>query len=175
MTRDPPPSDASGGPRPPPFDYAPATKRASPALRRIVGAFSVMCVGIGGAIGSGIFATPGEAARLVASPWLILLLWLAGGLIPSTSALLILLGAIAAGRPTFGLVLVVAFGLGMAAVMSGIGLVLVTARDRVDRVQARAGLVRVRDAVPLVASVVVLGFGVVLTGQALAVIGPLGL
>jgi nickel/cobalt transporter (NicO) family protein len=102
-------------------------------------------------------------------------LGLAGGLIPSTSALLILLGAIAAGRPTFGLVLVVAFGLGMAAVMSGIGLVLVTARDRVDRVQAGASLVRVRNAVPLVASVVVLGFGVVLTGQALAVIRPLGL
>ncbi len=39
-------------------------------------------------------------------------LGLAGGLIPSTSALLILLGAIAAGRAGFGFVLVVAFGLG---------------------------------------------------------------
>ena len=102
-------------------------------------------------------------------------LGLAGGLIPSTSALLILLGAIAAGRPSFGLVLVVAFGLGMAAVMSGIGLVLVTARDRVDRAQAGASMARVRNAVPLVASVVVLGFGVVLTGQALSAIRPLGL
>jgi ABC-type nickel/cobalt efflux system permease component RcnA len=98
------------------------------------------------------------------------LLGLAGGLIPSTSALLILLGAIAAGRPAFGLVLVVAFGLGMAAVMSGIGLVLVTARDRVDRVQAGASLARVREAVPLLASVVVLGFGVVLTAQALSAV-----
>jgi ABC-type nickel/cobalt efflux system permease component RcnA len=98
------------------------------------------------------------------------LLGLAGGLIPSTSALLILLGAIAAGRPAFGLVLVVAFGLGMAAVMSGIGLVLVTARDRVDRVQAGTGLARVREAVPLLASVVVLGFGVVLTAQALSAV-----
>ena len=98
------------------------------------------------------------------------LLGLAGGLIPSTSALLILLGAIAAGRPAFGLVLVVAFGLGMATVMSGIGLVLVTARDRVDRVQAGASLARVREAVPLLASVVVLGFGVVLTAQALSAV-----
>jgi len=98
------------------------------------------------------------------------LLGLAGGLIPSTSALLILLGAIAAGRPAFGLVLVVAFGLGMAAVMSSIGLVLVTARDRVDRVQAGASLARVREAVPLLASVVVLGFGVVLTAQALSAV-----
>ena len=102
-------------------------------------------------------------------------LGLAGGLIPSTSALLILLGAIAAGRPAFGLVLVVAFGLGMAAVMSGIGLVLVTARDRVDRIQTGLGLGRFREAVPLVASVVVLGFGVVLTGQALWAIRPPGL
>jgi hypothetical protein len=49
-------------------------------------------------------------------------LGIAGGLIPSTSALLILLGSIAAGRPAFGFILVVAFGLGMAGVMTGIGL-----------------------------------------------------
>jgi ABC-type nickel/cobalt efflux system permease component RcnA len=102
-------------------------------------------------------------------------LGLAGGLIPSTSALLILLGAIAAGRPAFGLILVVAFGLGMAAVMSGVGLVLVTARDRVDRVQGGIGFGRFREAIPLVASVVVLGFGVVLTGQAWSAIQFSGL
>jgi ABC-type nickel/cobalt efflux system permease component RcnA len=95
------------------------------------------------------------------------LLGLAGGLIPSTSALLILLGSIAAGRPAFGFVLVVAFGLGMAAVMSGIGLVLVAARDRVDGASIGGRLTTARELVPLVASVVVLGFGVYLTAQAL--------
>jgi ABC-type nickel/cobalt efflux system permease component RcnA len=95
------------------------------------------------------------------------LLGLAGGLIPSTSALLILLGSIAAGRPAFGFVLVVAFGLGMAAVMTGIGLVLVAARDRVERASIGVRLVAARELVPLVASVVVLGFGVYLTAQAL--------
>ena len=55
-------------------------------------------------------------------------LGLAGGLIPSTSALLILLGSIAAGRPAFGLVLVIAFGLGMAAVMTCVGLAMIVAR-----------------------------------------------
>lgn len=95
------------------------------------------------------------------------LLGLAGGLIPSTSALLILLGSIAAGRPAFGFVLVVAFGLGMAAVMSGIGLALVAARDRFDRVQTGDAVERVRAAVPLAAAVIVLAFGVVLTAQAL--------
>ena len=97
------------------------------------------------------------------------MLGLAGGLIPSTSALLILLGAIAAGRPTFGFVLVVAFGLGMAAVMGGIGLVLVVARGRLDRLPAGGWLGRVRDTLPLAAAVLVFSLGVYLTAQALAV------
>jgi ABC-type nickel/cobalt efflux system permease component RcnA len=95
------------------------------------------------------------------------LLGLAGGLIPSTSALLILLGSIAAGRPAFGFILVVAFGLGMAAVMGGIGFALVAARDRVEGMELGQGLARIREAVPLVASVVVLSFGLLLTAQAL--------
>ena len=90
-------------------------------------------------------------------------LGLAGGLIPSTSALLILLGAIAAGRPGFGFILVAVFGLGMAAVMGGIGLALVLARERLDRVPVGSGLQRVRAAVPLAAAVLVFGFGIYLT------------
>jgi nickel/cobalt exporter len=93
-------------------------------------------------------------------------LGLAGGLIPSTSALLILLGSIAAGRPGFGFVLVIAFGLGMAGVMAGIGLVIVAARGRLDRMPAGRGLGRVREAVPLVAALLVFGFGIYLTAQA---------
>jgi ABC-type nickel/cobalt efflux system permease component RcnA len=94
-------------------------------------------------------------------------LGLAGGFIPSTSALLVLLGAIAAGRPTFGFVLVAAFGLGMAAVMVALGLALVVARDRLDRIPTAGGFRRVRAAMPLAASIVVFGVGIVLTAQAL--------
>ncbi len=94
-------------------------------------------------------------------------LGLAGGLIPSTSALLILLGSIAAGRPGFGFVLVVAFGLGMAAVMAGIGLLVVAARDRADRLPGGGTLGRVREFVPLTAAMLVFGFGLYLTTQAL--------
>lgn len=50
-------------------------------LRRILGPVSVACVGIGGAIGSGIFATPGEAARHISSPWVILSVWVVAGFI----------------------------------------------------------------------------------------------
>jgi len=93
-------------------------------------------------------------------------LGLAGGLIPSTSALLILLGSIAAGRPAFGFVLVVAFGLGMAVVMSGIGLALVIARGRLDRFDGSTTLGRLSGYVPLAAACVVLALGLYLTVQA---------
>jgi nickel/cobalt exporter len=94
-------------------------------------------------------------------------LGLAGGLIPSTSALIILLGSIVAGRPAFGFVLVVIFGLGMAAVMSGVGLAMVFARKRLDRLPAGSGLGRVAQHAQLAAAVVVLAFGVYLTAQAI--------
>src|SRR5207248_1135201 len=60
----------------------------------------------------------------------------AGGLVPSPSALVVLLGAIALGRTWFGVLLVVAYGLGMAATLTGAGLVLLRARRALDR---RAG------------------------------------
>ncbi|MFL5725988.1 MAG: nickel/cobalt transporter [Chloroflexota bacterium] len=95
-------------------------------------------------------------------------LGLAGGLIPSTSALFILLGSIVAGRPAFGFFLVVIFGLGMAAVMTAIGLTIVLARGRLDRVPSRSGVGRAARQLPLVAAVVVLSFGVYLSVQAFA-------
>jgi ABC-type nickel/cobalt efflux system permease component RcnA len=95
-------------------------------------------------------------------------LGLAGGLIPSTSALIILLGAIAAGRPAFGLVLVMAFGIGMAAVMTGVGLAMIVARARLDRMPTGSSLGRLAAAAPLLASIAVLVLGSWLTWQAVA-------
>jgi nickel/cobalt exporter len=100
----------------------------------------------------------------------LVVLGLAGGLIPSTSALLILLGAIAGGRPAFGVVLVVAFGLGMAAVMTGIGIALILARGRIDGLATDSTLGRLRAWLPLAAACLVLGIGLYLTVQAVA--GP---
>lgn len=96
------------------------------------------------------------------------LLGLAGGLVPSANALLVLLGSIAAGRPAWGVILVAAFGLGMAAVMAGIGLACVYARGLVGRVPAGAPLRAAGRLVPLGAAVVVLALGIVLTTQAIA-------
>jgi ABC-type nickel/cobalt efflux system permease component RcnA len=94
-------------------------------------------------------------------------LGLVGGIVPSTSALLILLGAIAAGRPAFGIVLVVAFGLGMAAILTGVGLLTVVARGRVERLAGGSRLAAAWAYMPLLAAAVVLAVGAWLTAQSL--------
>jgi ABC-type nickel/cobalt efflux system permease component RcnA len=57
-------------------------------------------------------------------------LGVAGGLVPSPSALVVLLGAIALGRTAFGVLLVLAYGLGMAGTLTVAGLTLLKIRDR---------------------------------------------
>ncbi|MFJ8434047.1 nickel/cobalt transporter [Kitasatospora sp. NPDC094019] len=57
-------------------------------------------------------------------------LGIAGGLVPSPSALVVLLGAVALGRTLFGAALVLAYGLGMAATLTAVGLLLVRLGDR---------------------------------------------
>jgi nickel/cobalt transporter (NicO) family protein len=57
----------------------------------------------------------------------------ANGLVPSPSALVVLLGAMALGRTWFGVLLVVGYGVGMAATLTAVGLVLVKARERVEK------------------------------------------
>ena len=61
---------------------------------------------------------------------------IAGGLVPSPSALVVLLSAIALGRTIFGIVLVVGYGIGMAGTLTLAGVLLVRVRDRY---QGRAG------------------------------------
>ena len=57
----------------------------------------------------------------------------AGGLVPSPSALIVLLASIGLGRTVFGVVLVLAYGLGMAATLTAVGLLLVRLRGRLER------------------------------------------
>lgn len=60
-------------------------------------------------------------------------LGVAGGLVPSPSALLVLLAAIALGRTAFGITLVLFYGLGMAGALTVAGLILVKLRNQVAR------------------------------------------
>lgn len=97
----------------------------------------------------------------------------AGGLVPSPSALVVLLAAIALGRTAFGVVLVLAYGIGMAATLTVVGLLLVRFRDRVTQrgVSGRAPLARVArrwaNAVPVATASLVMIVGVGLAARSL--------
>jgi ABC-type nickel/cobalt efflux system permease component RcnA len=56
-----------------------------------------------------------------------------GGILPSPSALIALLAAVAIGRLVFGLALVLAFGVGLAAVLMGVGFGTIRVRDLMGR------------------------------------------
>ena len=83
----------------------------------------------------------------------------AGGLVPSPSALVVLLGAIALGRLWFGIVLIAAYGAGMGATLAGAGLLLVRARGRLDHARG-ARWARLAAVVTAVAAFLVLGLGI---------------
>ncbi|MFE0601462.1 sulfite exporter TauE/SafE family protein [Streptomyces sp. NPDC058892] len=57
---------------------------------------------------------------------------IAGGLVPSPSALVVLLGAVALGRTAFGVLLVLAYGLGMAGTLTLAGLLLLHLKERLQ-------------------------------------------
>lgn len=67
------------------------------------------------------------------SRWGLAGIGLAGGLVPSPSALVVLLAAIGLGRTGYGVVLVVAYGAGMAATLTGAGLLLLALQRRLAR------------------------------------------
>ena len=89
---------------------------------------------------------------------------ISGGIIPCPTALVVLLAAISLHRVGYGLVLILAFSVGLAAAVTCIGLVAVTAR----RAFARAGFDgRLMRALPFVSALVVVALGVVMTVRAL--------
>ena len=94
-------------------------------------------------------------------------LGLSGGLVPSASALILLLGSIATGRVAYGLVLVLGFGVGMAVVLGGVGLILVRASHLLSRLPTAGRLAGASGAIQLATSMVVIALGMVLTSQAL--------
>ncbi len=95
----------------------------------------------------------------------LVVLGLFGGLVPSINALIILLATVATGRAAFGLVLVIAFGIGMALVLGGIGIGLVYAARWMARAPSSI-FGRAIAWAPLVTAVVILLLGIYLTTQA---------
>jgi len=93
-------------------------------------------------------------------------LGLVGGLVPSASAILILVGSIAAGRPAYGMVLTLAFGLGMAVVLVGVGVLLVRARGLIERWPRTDRLAPLLSRLPILTAVVFVIVGVAISAQA---------
>ncbi|WP_371791253.1 high frequency lysogenization protein HflD [Streptomyces sp. NBC_01471] len=94
-------------------------------------------------------------------------LGIAGGLVPSPSALVVLLGAIALGRTAFGATLVLAYGLGMAATLTAVGLLLVKLGSRAGRLTDRPVFALVRRLAPHMA--ILTAFLVLIVGLGLMV------
>lgn len=103
----------------------------------------------------------------IAGPrWRMVVPGLAGGLVPSPSALLVLLGGIALGRAWFGVALVAAYGIGMACVLVGAGWLLNRARGRLSRRASSGRLARVLDSLPVVTAGLVVGAGLFIAARA---------
>jgi nickel/cobalt exporter len=93
----------------------------------------------------------------------------AAGLIPCPSALVVLLGAIAQHQIGLGMLLIVAFSLGLAGTLTGLGLAVVYARRLLPRPQGSGGtaLARVAATLPALSAGLIVGVGCLLTVNAL--------
>lgn len=94
----------------------------------------------------------------------LLALGISGGLLPCPSALVVLLSAIAMGRVGFGLALVSAFSLGLAAVLTGIGLMLVYAKNRFEHLPLQIPRIKM---LPVASALCITLIGLGITSQAL--------
>lgn len=89
---------------------------------------------------------------------------LAGGMVPSPSAVVVLVGGAALGRVWFGIVLVLAYGLGLAAALVAVGLLVagsgraVARRILATRPRVPSGMMPIGTS----ATVVALGVGLTL-------------
>lgn len=140
-----------------------AVEAAGPLLR-LVSAVLVLAVGLGLVVrqlrrhehGHHHHAPPPLSRRGL------VLLGASGGLLPSPSAFLVLATALFTGQLAYGLALVAAFSVGLAAALSLIGLAVLRGRDVVTPRLGR----RVARAVPVASAVAVLLGGLWLTAAA---------
>src|SRR5204863_688137 len=85
---------------------------------------------------------------------------ISGGLLPCPSALVVLLGAISLHRVAFGLLLIVAFSLGLALSITGVGLAAVFAKRAFAGARADGRVLRL---LPAASALVIVAAGVAMT------------
>ncbi len=89
---------------------------------------------------------------------------ISGGILPCPTALVVLLAAISLHRVGFGLLLIVAFSLGLASVITGIGLLAISAKQLFSRMSFEGPFVR---ALPAVSAAAIVALGLVMTFRSL--------
>ena len=92
-----------------------------------------------------------------------------GGIVPCPAALVVLLSAVSLHRVAFGLYLILAFSLGLAAVLISIGLVTVYARRLIARVPTEGPVIN--RWLPMASAAVITCLGVALVLQGLLSMG----
>lgn len=98
----------------------------------------------------------------------LLALGISGGLLPCPSALVVLLSAIALHRVGYGLLLVVAFSIGLATTLTVVGLMFVFASHFFKRSISQS---RILQSLPVLSALVIAGAGAAICYEALAQIG----
>jgi nickel/cobalt transporter (NicO) family protein len=101
-------------------------------------------------------------------------LGLAGGMVPSASALIVLLAAVSTGRLLFGMSLILAFGLGMATVLAGLAAATTMARRTLTapgRIGSSPLVRRAAGLLPIASGALVLAIGAAVTLAALGRVG----
>jgi nickel/cobalt exporter len=98
----------------------------------------------------------------------LLALGVSGGLIPCPSALVVLLGAIALNKIGFGLVLVLAFSLGLAGALTAIGMLFIYAGRLFERFPSQGRVLRL---LPVLSALFVSAIGAALIWKALGEMG----
>jgi len=101
----------------------------------------------------------------------LLALGVTGGIVPCPAALVVLLSAIALQRIGFGLLLIIAFSVGLATVLIAMGLLMVYARRFMVRFQGEGLLITRWLPLTSAATITVLGMAMVM--QALVAAGVL--
>jgi ABC-type nickel/cobalt efflux system permease component RcnA len=88
-----------------------------------------------------------------------------GGLVPCPSALILLLSAVSIGRPGLGMVLLIAFSLGLAIVLMATGMAVLYAKNLLPQPKRTDNLVF--RYMPVLSAVAILAIGVIMTGVSL--------
>jgi ABC-type nickel/cobalt efflux system permease component RcnA len=99
-------------------------------------------------------------------------LGVSGGLVPCPSALILMLSAIALGRPGLGLLLLVGFSTGLAAVLMGIGFLVIYAKHLLPEPKAVANRPLFR-LIPVFSAVVVICLGFAMTAVSAGWVQPM--